>query len=323
MKAIIRTKYGSPNILNVLEIEKPKPNDNEILIKIHASSVTKADTMMRKGSPYFGRLFTGLFKPKNPIIGAGFAGIIEDIGKNVQLYRIGDYVFGESIETFGANAEYLCLPEDGVIENLPSNMTFQEAAPVCDGALTSFSFLKDIAKIKTGQKILINGASGSLGTAAIQLAKYFGAEVTGICSTKNMELVKSLGADKVIDYTKQEFNKMDNHYDIIYDTLGLYSFSECKSSLNKKGVYISPVLNLNLVCALLFTSFYGVKKAKFSATGIRPIGELRILLLELKSIIEQGFVKTVIDKDYSLNQVIEAHRYVDQGHKIGNVVLSN
>lgn len=322
MKAIVCTKYGSPDVLELREVEKPTPKDNEVLIKVYAASVTAADGMMREGTPFYGRLFIGLTKPNNPITGTGFAGVIEAIGKEVRLFKEGDSVFGETGIGFSTNAEYVCLPEDGVLAKLPNNMTYEEAAPVCDGALTSWSFLKDIGKIQSGQKVLINGASGSLGSAAVQIAKYFGAEVTGVCSTTNLEMVKSLGAEKVIDYTKEDFTKNGQTYDIIFDTVGKSSFSRCKGSLRENGIYLSPVLELPLLFQMIWTSKIGSKKAKFSATGLRPVSELRVLLNELKEVIEAGKIKSVMDRSYPLEQTAEAHRYVDKGHKRGNVVIT-
>lgn len=321
MKAIICTKYGSPSVLQLKEVDKPSPKTNEVLVKIKSASVTTADGMMRKGSPYIGRLFIGLMKPKYPVTGTGFAGEIEAIGKNVTFFKNGDQVFGESIFGLGTNAEYVCIPEDGVITLKPNSLSHEEAAPVCDGALTSLNFLRDMAKIKAGQNVLIIGASGSLGTAAIQLAKYFGTNVTGICSTQNLSMVKAIGADTVIDYTKDDFTQINKSYDIIFDTLGKHSFSDCKSSLTKKGIYLSPVLDISLLFQMLWTSVFSHKKAMFSATGIRPAPELKTLLNELKIIFEAGKINSIIDKRYSLEQTADAHSYVELGHKKGNVVL--
>ena len=322
MKAIVSTKYGSPDVLQLKEVEKPIPKDHEVLIRVRAASVTAADGMMRKGIPFYGRLFIGLMRPNNPIPGTGFAGVIEAVGKEVKLFKEGDSVFGETGVGFSTNAEYVCVPEEGVLTTLPNNMSYEEAAPVCDGALTSLSFLKDIGKIQSGQRVLINGASGSLGSSAVQIAKNFGAEVTGVCSTTNLEMVKSLGAEKVIDYTKEDFIKTGQIYDIIFDTVGKSSFSCCKDSLRENGVYLSPVLGLPLLFQMIWTSKVGSKKAKFSATGLRPVSELRALLSELKESIEEGKIKSVIDRSYPLEQTAEAHRYVDKGHKKGNVVIT-
>jgi len=323
MKAIISTKYGGPDILELHEVEKPTPKDNEVLVKVYAASVSTADSMMRTGKPYIGRLFTGISKPKNSIPGTGFAGIIESVGKSVTSFNKGDKVFGENITTFGTNAEYVCVPEGGVITIKPDYLSYEEAAPVCDGALTSINFLKNLAKIQPGQKVLINGASGSLGTAAIQIAKYYGAVVTGVCSTTNLALVKSIGADKVIDYAKEDFTKSIGKYDIIYDTVGKSSFSACKKVLAKNGIYISPVLGMSLLVDMMCSSIFGKKKAKFSATGILPVTELNLLLKEVKEIIGAGHLKTIIDKRYKLEHIVDAHNYIDKGHKKGNVVISN
>lgn len=322
MKAIICTTYGLPDVLELQEVEKPIPKNKEVLVRVYASSATAADCMMRKGTPFYGRLFLGLTKPNKPITGTGFAGVIEAVGEEVKLFQEGNLVFGETGVGFSTNAEYVCLPQDGLLTTLPNNMTYEEAATICDGALTSWSFLKDIAKIQRGQSVLINGASGSLGSAAVQIAKYFGAKVTGVCSTTNLEMVKSLGADKVIDYTKEDFTKTDQTYDIIFDTVGKSSFSRCQGLLKDRGVYLSTVLGLPLLLQMMWTSKVGSKKAKFSATGLRPVSELRVLLNELKEVIEAGKIKLVMDKSYPLEQTAEAHRYIEQGHKKGNVVVT-
>jgi NADPH:quinone reductase-like Zn-dependent oxidoreductase len=322
MKAIVCTKYGSPDVLELKEVAKPVPGDNEVLIRVLAASVTAADSMIRTGTPYYGRLFIGLVKPNKPIPGTGFAGVVEAVGKEVKLFKNGEPVFGETGLGFSANAEYVCLPQDGVLAKMPTSMTYEEAAPVCDGALTSLNFLKDVGKIQRGQRVLINGASGSLGSSAVQIAKYFGAHVTGVCSTANLDMVKSLGADKVIDYTKEDFTRASQAYDIIFDTVGKSSFSRCKDSLKDNGVYLSPVLGLSLLLQMIWTSKLGSRKAKFSASGLRPASELRILLNELKEPIEAGMIKSIIDRCYELEQTAEAHRYVDTGHKRGNVIIT-
>jgi len=321
MKAIVCTKYGTPDVLQLREVEKPSPGNNEVLVKVIAASVTKADCMMRQGTPFYGRLFIGLTKPKHPIPGTGFAGVIEKVGKDVTLFKKGVSVFGETGVGFSTNAEYLKVAEDALIAQLPSNMTFEEAAPICDGGLTSWSFLKDIGKIQAGYRVLINAASGSLGTAAVQIAKHFGADVTGVCSGANVEMVKSLGADKVIDYTKGDFTKNGKTYDVIFDTIGKSSFSQCKDSLTANGVYLSPVMKIPLLLQMMWTSKFSNKKVKFSATGLRPVPELKALLNEVIEAIEAGSLKMVIDKKYSLEETAKAHWYVETGHKKGNVVL--
>ncbi len=322
VKAIVCTGYGSPDVLQLREVERPVPRDNELLVRIRAASVTAADSMMRKGTPSYARMFLGLTKPKKRVPGTGFAGEIEAVGGGVRQFRIGEQVFGETGVNFGAHAEYVCVAEDGVLARKPDRVSYEEAATVCDGALTGFNFLREVIKVQKGQKVLVNGASGSLGTSAIQLAKYLGANVTAVCSTANVELVKSLGADKVIDYTKEDFTRTGDTYDVIYDTVGKTSFQRCKKSLTQHGVYLSPVLSLPVLFRMLLTSFTGGKKAKFSATGLKPVPELRKLLGEATELMDAGKLHMVIDKRYPLELTAEAHRYVDTGHKKGNVVIT-
>jgi NADPH:quinone reductase-like Zn-dependent oxidoreductase len=319
MKAIVCTKYGPPDVLQLQEVEKPVPEDNEVLIRIYATVASAADAMMRKGAPFIIRFFMGLRKPKNPIPGYELAGEVESVGKDVKRFKKGDQVFGET--GTGAYAEYKCLPENGVLAIKPANMTYEEAA-CCDGALSALPFLRDKGNIQSGQKVLINGASGSIGTASVQLAKYFGAEVTGVCSTTNLELVKSLGADEVIDYTKEDFTKSGQTYDIIFDTVGKKTFLQCKNSLNQKGIYLNTVMGLAILLQMLWTSKIGSKKAMFDFTGQIPASERTKDLIFLKELVEAGKLKYVIDRRYPLEQTAEAHRYVDEGHKKGNVVIT-
>ena len=319
MKSAIYKEYGSPDVIQIIDTEKPTPLPNQILVKVMSSAITRADTMIREGKPKFGRLFLGLLKPKNSSLGTGFSGIIETVGCNVKKFNKNDTVFGEVIFGNSANAEYVCLNQDSVLTFKPSNVSHQKAAPICDGFLTSYSFLKDVVQLKQGQHVLINGASGSLGTAAIQLAKVLGAKVTAVCSNSNARLVRSLGANIVIDYNKEDFTKNLNTYDVIYDTVGKSSFIESKKALTTIGIYASPVLN----CSLLLSSVVSYKRAKFSATGMRKKEELKHLLEELRVLFKARKIATVIDKEYSLNEIIEAHYYVDSGRKKGNVVLVN
>jgi NADPH:quinone reductase-like Zn-dependent oxidoreductase len=326
MKAIVYEKYGPPDVLQLKELEKPTPKDNEVLIRIYAATVAAEDPMMRgfTFSPLFWlplRIAFGLIKPRRKILGSELAGEIESVGKDVKLFSKGDQVLGVDLSGLGAYAEYKCLPEEGVLAIKPANVTYEEAAPVC-GALAAWNILKDKANIQSGQKVLVNGASGSIGTAAVQIARYVGAEVTGVCSTMNLDLVKSLGADKVIDYTKEDFTKTGQAYDIIFDTVSKSSFSRCKSSLTQKGVYFSAVPGLPILLQMLWTSKIGSKKAEFSATGLRPVPERLILLKELIELIEAGKIKPVIDRRYPLEQIAKAHRYVAKGHKKGNVVIT-
>jgi NADPH:quinone reductase-like Zn-dependent oxidoreductase len=321
MKAIIYTEYGSPDVLQLEEVEKPAPKDNEILVKIYATTVTATECIFRKGEPFFSRLFTGLTKPKITTLGEELAGEVEAVGKDVKLFKKGDDVFGTAGPGFGANAEYICIPEDGVLTIKPTNMTYEEAASSVDGFLTALPFLRDKGNIQSGQKVLINGASGSVGAAAVQIAKYFGAKVAGVCSASNLEMVKSLGADNVIDYTTEDFTKNGETYDIIFDAVGKLSFSRCKSSLKENGIFLEAGIGLAIFPQILWTSMVGGKKAMIAATGLRPASERTKDLIFLKELIETGKIKPVIDRRYPLEQIAEAHRYVDKGHKKGNVAI--
>lgn len=322
MKAIVSNKYGGPEVLVYTEVTKPTPKDNEVLIQIQATSVTAASVFMRSGMPYFGRLFTGLSKPKIKIQGTDLAGKIIAIGKNVQAYKVGDKVIASTDLNCGAYAEYICLPEDSVIVQQPHNMTPAEATGMIDGATTALSFFRDSIQLKKGQKVLINGASGSIGTAAIQLAKYFGTEVTAVCSGKNEALVRSLGADFMIDYTKENFANQSIQYDVIFDTVGKLNYSKSKKAMSKNGVFLTPVLLLSSLFHMFFGSMFGRKKLKFAATGLRPEALRKRDLIFLKNLIEDGKLKTVIDRQYALDEIQDAHRYVEKGHKAGNVVVT-
>jgi NADPH:quinone reductase-like Zn-dependent oxidoreductase len=318
MKAIICTEYGSPDVMQLKEIEKPTPKENEVLIRIYATTVTSADVRIRKCDPFPVRFFYGFKRPKkNTILGSELSGEIEAIGKNVKQFRPGDQVFAGAGISLGANAEYICLPEAAAVATKPINMTYEESAAIPFGATTALVFLRNKGNIQHGQKILIYGASGALGTAAVQLAKSFGAEVTGICSTANLELVKSLGADKVIDYTKEDFTTSGKTYDIVFDTTGKSPFSGSLRSLKENGIYLRAVhFTLFPILRGLWTSITSNKKV-IGGTAI----ERKEDLIFLKELIEAGKMKSVIDRYYLLEQTAEAHRYVEQGHKKGNVVI--
>lgn len=322
MNAASCTGYGNPNVLEIKRIPIPKPQKTDLLIKVYASSVTAADSLMRQGKPKFSRLFLGFKKPKNPITGTGFSGEVVQVGKDVSRFKVGDFVFGESIFGGGSNTEYVCLPESNLVLHKPDRLTFNEAATLCDGFLTSYSFLKDIGQLKKGQWVLVNGASGSLGSAAVQLAKIMGANVIGVCSTKNIRVVNQLGADDVIDYTTSDFTKGDYRFDVIYDTVGKLSVSDCKNTLTEKGKYLTPVLSIQVLVQSLYSALFSKKKVLFSATGIRPVKELRPLVQELSDLFMQNKFRVLIDRLYPLQDISKAHAYVDKGHKIGNVVIS-
>ena len=315
MKAIVYTKFGPPEVLHLQEVEKPTPKANEVLIKIHATTVVKEDPDMR-ASPGF----NGFLKPRNPILGQELAGEVEAIGNAVTRFRPGDQVFG--MDMFGAYAEYKCMPENGALAIKPANMSYEEAASVPNGALTALPFLRDKGNIQSEQTVLIYGASGSVGTAAVQLANYYGADVTGVCSTTNLEWVKSLGADQAIDYTQEDFTENGKTYDIIFDTVGKRSFSECKGSLTDKGIYLATVPTLAIMIRALWPAKSGSKKVKFAAAGLRSASKKIKDLVFLTELIEAGKIKPVIDRCYPLEQIVEAHRYVEKGHKKGNVVIT-
>jgi NADPH:quinone reductase-like Zn-dependent oxidoreductase len=315
MKAIVYKKFGPPEVLQLQEVEKPTPKANEVLIKIVATTVVKEDPEWRASLG-----FNGILKPRHPILGQELAGEVEATGRDVTRFSPGDQVFG--IDSFGAYAEYKCMPENGALAKKPANISYEEAASLPNGALTALPFLRDKAKIQSGQTVLIYGASGSVGTAAVQLAKYYRANVTGVCSTANVEWVKSLGADQVIDYIREDFTQNGKTYDIIFDTVGKRSFSECKGSLTTEGIYLSTVPTPEILLQALLTAKGRSKMVKFAAAGLRPASEKIKDLDFLTELIEAGKLKPVIDRRYPLEQTAEAHRYVEQGHKKGNVTIT-
>lgn len=321
MKAVIAEAYGGPEVLTVGKIDKPTPKPDEILVKTYASAVTQADIMIRRGVPRFGRLFIGLTRPRANVPGTSFAGKVVAVGTAVTRFAVGDDVFGETTIGFRTHAEYVAVPQDGIVGTIPLSMSYEEAAPVTDGALTVFNFITRLVRITPGQKVLINGAAGGLGTAAVQLAKHLGAEVTGVASGHNHELVRRQGADHFIDYTLEDFTRGTARYDVIFDTVGKVPFSQARRALTADGAYLSPVLGLPLLLQALWTRKFGRQKALFSATGLLPHATLKQLFGEVREAIEAGAFRTVIDRRYPLEAIAEAHRYVESGHKRGNVIL--
>ena len=329
MKAIVYTEYGPPEVLHLKEIEKPTPKDNELLIKVHAAPVNYGDIVTRNFANIPAREFNmpmlmwfpvrimfGLRKPKKTILGAELAGEVEAVGKDVKRFKKGDHVFGYPGQSMGANAEYLCMHEDKMVGIKPDNMTFEEAACVPYGGIMALSHLRKV-NVQSGQKVLINGASGGIGSLAVQLAKSYGAEVTGVCGTPRLEYVKSLGADMVIDYTKEDFTKNGETYDLIYDILGRSSFSHCKNSLTQNGRYLLASFKMRKVFQMIGTSIIGKKKVICAIAS-----EKQEDMTLLKELVEAGKIKTIIDRTYPLEQTAEAHSYVEKGHKKGHVVIT-
>ncbi|HSO26018.1 MAG TPA: NAD(P)-dependent alcohol dehydrogenase [Methanobacteriaceae archaeon] len=320
MKAVICTKYGPPDVLTLEEVEKPTPKDNEVLIRIHAATVTAGDCELRRFEMpawlwLFARIGFGLRGPRNKILGRELAGEIEATGQDVKLFRKGDQVFARTGFGLGAYAEYTCLPEEGVLVKKPGNMTYEEATTIPLGGIEALHFLRS-GNIQKGQKVLINGASGGIGTMAVQIAKYYGAEVTGVCSTGNLDMVRSIGADKVIDYTKENFNKNGETYDVIFDVVGKSPFSSSLKSLNPNGYYLLGNPGLLQMLRGRWTSLRSSKKVISGAAN----GKKEDLIF-LKELIEVGKLKSVIDKRYPLEETAKAHRYVEKEHKRGNVVI--
>nr|WP_263327288.1 NAD(P)-dependent alcohol dehydrogenase [Neobacillus sp. Marseille-Q6967] len=321
MKAIVYTKYGPPNVLQLTEVEKPAPKENEILVKVKATTVTVADIRSRSFTvpPAFwlpARITLGFRQPKKKILGMELAGEVESVGKYVKKFKEGDQVFAASLVGFGAYAEYKCLSEDGPVTLKPSNITYEEAAAIPIGARTALFFLRK-ANIQSGQKVLVYGASGSVGSYAVQIAKYFGAQVTGVCSTKNVEMVKSLGTDKVIDYTIEDFSSTGETYDVIFEAVNKSSFSNCMKVLKKDGTYINITEPLPSV-RMLWTKLTSSQKILLS----RNSPETSEALNFLKELVEKGMLKVVIDRQYLFEEIVEAHSYVEKGHKKGNVVIN-
>lgn len=316
MKAFVHTRYGSPEVLSLRDVPKPIPAEKEILVRIHAATVNRTDNGLIRADPFIARFFTGLFKPKNKIPGSEFAGRVEAIGKDVSQFKPGDNIFG--FVGYGAYAEYIAISEDNTVASIPANMTFNEAAPLTEGAHYALNSIRG-ANIQKGQQILLYGATGAIGSAALQIMKAIGAEVTAVCNTKNLDLIKSLGADKVIDYETEDFTSTDKKYDVVFDAVGKSSFKQCKPLLKEKGIFTSTDLgpySQNPFLAI-FTPMFGGKKVLF------PIPSFdKEMINYLKKLGESGKFKPVIDRQYPFEQIPEAFKYVHKGQKTGNVVIT-
>ena len=323
MRAVVYDRYGPPDVLRLEDVERPVPKEDEVLIKVRATTVNRSDVHTREANRKSGvamtllsRSISGLRRPRQRILGSEFAGEVEAVGVAVNEFAVGDRVFGSTGLRFGAHAEFVSVRDSARIAHMPAGMSFEEAAPICDGALNALMCLK-VAELRKGRTILIYGASGAIGTAGVQLARHYGADITAVCGTKNLELVKSLGADRVIDYTQEDFTKNGQTYDVIFDAVGKHSFSRCKDSLEPGGIYLPTDGPENLILALL-PSRRGSKRVVFQIPPRIP----RQDVLLLKELIEAGKFRPVVDRRYPLKDVIEATRYVETEHKTGNVVLT-
>jgi NADPH:quinone reductase-like Zn-dependent oxidoreductase len=316
MRAVVHDRYGPPDVQRLEEVERPIPKDDEVLVNIYATTVNRTDCGMRSGKPFIIRFFAGLRRPKRRILGMELAGAVEAVGAAVTEFAVGDQIFG--VTGFGAHAEFVCLRESAPLAHKPAGMTFEQAAAVCDGASLALACLRK-ADLRKGRSILIYGASGSTGTAGVQLARYFGADVTAVCNTKNLELMRSLGADEVVDYTREDFTKNGKTYDVIFDAVGKHSFRRCRRSLRPGGIYIETDLGFmwHVPPLALLTRWIGDKRVK---VGITRYTKKDVLFL--KELIEAGKYRAVVDRSYPLEEAVEATRYVETEQKTGNVVLT-
>jgi NADPH:quinone reductase-like Zn-dependent oxidoreductase len=316
MRAVVCDRYGPPDVLRLDDVERPVPKEDEVLVRIRATTVNRSDCGVRSGEPFIARFLTGLRRPRKKILGSELAGEVEAVGAAVTEFEVGDQVFGVNAWKFGAHAEFVCMRESAALAHMPAGMSFEEAAAVCDGVILALMGLRP-ADLRSGRSILVYGASGSIGTAAVQLAKYFDADVTAVCNTKNVEIVTSLGADKVIDYTKKDFTKNGETYNVIFDAVGKHSFRRCRDSLKPGGIYIATDHLQNLILAL-WTSRIADKRVVFPI----PPRYTKKDVLFLKQLIEAGKYRAVIDRCYPLEDVVEATRYVETQQKTGNIVLT-
>ena len=318
MKAAVHTRYGPPDVVRIAEVEKPAAKDNEVLVRVHATTVNRTDCGLRAAKPFIVRFFTGLSRPRVTVLGNEFAGEIEAVGPGVTSFRVGDRVFGYNGSSFGAHAEYLATPGDGLLATMPASSTYEEAAPSTEGSHYALSLIRK-AKIQRGQDVLVNGATGAIGSAAVQLLKRLGATVTAVCATEHLQLVKDLGADRVIDYLAEDFTEDEQSYHVVLDAVGKSSFGRCKRLLKPGGIYLSTdlgPLSQNPILALV-TPLFGGKRVMFPIPKDEPE-----MVRYFKELIESGAFRPLIDRRYRLDEIVEAYRYVETGQKIGNVVIS-
>ncbi|WP_217594296.1 NAD(P)-dependent alcohol dehydrogenase [Cohnella sp. GbtcB17] len=318
MKSMVQLSYGPPQVIVLQERPKPSPGRKELLIRVHAAKVGPSDCAFRKGDPFMIKLLYGLSKPKFAIGGTELAGVVEAVGKDVRRFKQGDRVLGMSVKNFGAYAEYKCLSEESPVTAIPDNLSFEEAVGVCDGGATALTFLRDKARLRKGQKVLINGASGAVGIYAVQLARFYGAEVTGVCSGANERMVRNAGADFVIDYTREDFTKTDNAYDVVFDAVGRRSFSACKRALTAQGIYLTTAPRLSVLIQMIGTSLLKGKRAMFATAGLLQNEANLKFLMELAG---NGTLNAVIDRRYPLERLPDAHAYVETERKKGNVLV--
>lgn len=321
MKASVCPKYGTADIIVIKDIAKPIPKADEILVKVEYALVSPTDCSFRTGKPWIVRLFSGLLKPRVSVHGEMYSGVIEDLGSNVKNFEVGDRVYGSNGMKLGSYAEYNCVKDTTVIRKIPSNVESKHAITLLDGGITALPFLRDKGNIKEGQKVLIIGASGSVGSFGVILAKHFKAHVTGVCSTTNVELIKTLGCDEVIDYKKTDYTKLDKEYDIIFDAVGKSSFGACKNILSKEGRYLNTVPVLSTMLKALFKKNQKGKKDLFAATGLRKSPQKHEDLEILEGILVRENIKPLMDKEYPMDDIIQAQKYVESGHKKGNVLI--
>jgi len=323
MQAAVYQRYGAPDVLRLADVPKPEPKAGQIRVKVAVSAATRADTMMRRGEPFMARFALGFPRPKVNITGTGFAGEVEVVGDGVTAFRVGDAVFGETAMGFAANAEFVCVDANAVVMHKPDNIDFVQAAPLTDGALTAYNFVLELGQLKLGQRLLVNGASGSLGSAAVQIGHIVGAHVTAVCSAANHDWVRALGAHECIDYKQRDFTDPASAqpYDVIFDSVGLSSFGACRPVLGERGVYLSPVLGLRLLWDMLRTRGANAR-AVFAATGLKAPAELKPMLEQILVWMAAGQFKTVVDREFTLAQAAQAHAYIETGRKKGAVVFS-